>query len=291
MNPIRILWAVMWMISALSLGAQSDQTDKSPHKSEFITVNGVKLHYLDWGGQGDPLLFLAGIGNTPHVFDNFAPKFTNQFRVLGLTRRGHGESEIPDSGYDTATRVEDIRHFLEALKVRRAVLVGHSAAGGELTMFGGAHPDRTIKLVYVDAVFDKDGQVEMFRRRLPPETKPGKTDVATASSEEERRERVLKLMPAGEAHTDYKNIRAPALAFHVVGFSSNGLNHLKTLEPRREAREELQITVMAVKAKEIDRFRKELPSARIVWFTNADHACFIDREDDVLREMRKFLSQ
>jgi len=267
----------IWWIGmiALSVTAQSDSNDKSPHKTAFVTVNGVKLHYLDWGGAGETMLFLAGVGNTPHVFDEFAPKFTNDFRVLGITRRGHGESEIPDTGYDTATRVEDIRQFLDALKIRRAVLVGHSASGGELTMFGGLHPDRTTKLVYLDAVFDKDGQVELFRRHTPPQVKLPKT---------------LDLMTAGEAHTDYKKIKPPVLAFHVVGFSSNGLKHLETLEPRPEPRQELQATILKIKAKEIERFRKELPSARVVYFTNADHACFIDREDDVLREMRTFLA-
>lgn len=49
---------------ALAVGAQSDWTDKSPHKAGFITVNGVKLHYLDWGGMGDTMLFLHGIGDT-----------------------------------------------------------------------------------------------------------------------------------------------------------------------------------------------------------------------------------
>src|SRR5438045_579656 len=108
------IWAVMMLLMfALSIDAQSDRTDKSPHKSAFLMVNNVKLHYLDWGGKGDTLLFLHGMGDTAHIYDELAPKFTNQFRVLGLTRRGHGESAIPETGYDTATLVEDIRQFLD----------------------------------------------------------------------------------------------------------------------------------------------------------------------------------
>src|SRR6185436_891363 len=170
MQQIRTCSLVVVMMFALCVGAESGWTDKSPHKSGFLSVNHVKLHYLDWGGKGDTLLFLHGLGDTPHSYDELAPKFTNQFRVLGLTRRGHGESDVPDDGYDTATRVEDIRQFLDALKIRRAILAGHSAAGGELTMFGGAHPDRTIKLVYFDAVWfiDRDGRLE----EMPPEVKP-----------------------------------------------------------------------------------------------------------------------
>src|ERR1041385_6588538 len=105
---IRILWLVMPMLIAISLGAQFDWIDKSPHKPGFLTVNKVKLQFLDWGGKGATLLFLHGMGDTAHIYDDLAPKFTNQFRVLGLTRRGHAESEIPETGYDTATLVEDI---------------------------------------------------------------------------------------------------------------------------------------------------------------------------------------
>src|SRR5213592_1719977 len=115
----KIWWVVMPMVIAVSVGAQSDRTDKSPHKPGFLTVNNVKLHYLDWGGNGDTLLFLHGMGDTAHIYDALAPRFTNQFRVLGLTRRGHGESQVPESGYDTATRVEDIRQFLDALNISR----------------------------------------------------------------------------------------------------------------------------------------------------------------------------
>src|SRR5689334_9340772 len=109
---MKIWWVAIPTMMSIWVNAQSDWTDKSPHKSGFITVNTVKLHYLDWGGKGDPLLFLHGMGDTAHIYDSLAPKFTNQFRVLGLTRRGHVQSEIPETGYDTATLVEDIRQFL-----------------------------------------------------------------------------------------------------------------------------------------------------------------------------------
>jgi len=42
-------------------------TDTSPHKSGFVQANGVRLHYLDWGGSGETLLFLAGLGHNAHT--------------------------------------------------------------------------------------------------------------------------------------------------------------------------------------------------------------------------------
>ena len=301
------------------LGA-SEWTDKSPHKAGFITVNGVKLHYLDWGGQGDTLLFLHGIGDTPHIYDDLAPKFTNQFRVLGLTRRGHGESEIPDDGYDTATRVEDIRQFLDALNIPRAILVGHSAAGNELSLFAITHPDRAIKLVYLDAAFYMDGQLELFERMLRelPEFSPSAADsesldsirrwykrmnqgwsdaweatlrVNSIISNLEKRNKALTLMFQTEAHPDHTKIKAPALMITVINPGAYAAQQLKNLsDKRRKAVDDFLTEAHQMKKKEIELFRKAIPNGRLVILPNADHHCFIDREADVLREMRAFLA-
>jgi non-heme chloroperoxidase len=74
--------------------------DESPHTVHFVTVDGnVKLEVLDWSGSGRPLMLLAGLGDTAHVFDDFAPKLANTYHVYGITRRGFGASSVPDSGY------------------------------------------------------------------------------------------------------------------------------------------------------------------------------------------------
>ena len=83
------------------------------HISGFVNVNGIRLHYLDWGGSGPALIFLTGMGSSAYIYNRFAPRFTDKFRVLGLTRRGHGDSDYPDTGYDADTLVEDIRQSFE----------------------------------------------------------------------------------------------------------------------------------------------------------------------------------
>jgi non-heme chloroperoxidase len=129
--------------------------DTSPHTSDFVTVDdGTRLHYLDWGGAGPVLLFLAGFGCTAHIFDRFAPCFIDRFHVLALTRRGHGESDYPDTGYDIDTLTEDIRQFMDALKIDQIILVGHSLAGIELSHFAALYPERVLKVVFLDAAYD-----------------------------------------------------------------------------------------------------------------------------------------
>lgn len=71
--------------------------------------------------------------------------------MLALTWRGHGQSDKPQTGYNTETLVEGIAQFFNALQIERAHLAGHSLAGDELTRFAGRYPARVGKLVYLDA--------------------------------------------------------------------------------------------------------------------------------------------
>ena len=64
-------------------------------KSDFVHVNGLRLHCLDWGGNGPTLIFLTGMGSSAYIFNKFAPRFNAKFHVLALTRRGHGDSDTP----------------------------------------------------------------------------------------------------------------------------------------------------------------------------------------------------
>ena len=128
--------------------------DPSPHKVQFVAVDDhVKLEVLDWGGSGRPLVLLAGLGNTAHVFDDFAPKLTSEYHVFGITRRGYGASSAPDSGYSADRLGDDVLAVADALKLDRPVLVGHSIAGEELSSVGTRHPERVAGLVYLDAAY------------------------------------------------------------------------------------------------------------------------------------------
>lgn len=149
-----------WLLSMVVCTGQENPpadtfVDPSPHQTGFVTVNGVRLHYLDWGGSGRPLVFLHGLGNSAHIFDDLAPAFVDTFRVRALTWRGHGRSDSPTTGYDVDTLTEDLRQFLDAMKIDTAILAGHSMAGEELTRFAGLHPTRVEALVYLDAAFDR----------------------------------------------------------------------------------------------------------------------------------------
>ena len=148
-------------------GPDSSAPSKSPSEG-FFKNDDLRLHYLDWGGTGHPIILLAALGETAHVFEDFAPAFTNSFRVLALTRRGFGKSDRAGNNYSLTDRVEDIRQLFHHLDLEKAHLIGHSIAGDEMTLFAIKHPELAGKLVYLDAASDRSKLAEVLDDTTPP---------------------------------------------------------------------------------------------------------------------------
>jgi len=133
--------------------------DTVPYKAEkFISVApGVNVEVLDWGGSGETMVLLTGSGDNAHVYDYFAFQFTDFFHVIGITRRGWLPSSQPlpssppRTGYDVETRAADDIKVLDALGINKAVFVGHSISGSELSKIAVKYPSYVDKLVYLDA--------------------------------------------------------------------------------------------------------------------------------------------
>jgi len=147
--------------------------DSNGHANRRVHVDGADIHSIDYGGRGPALVLLGGLGNSAHVFDEFAPRFTDAFHVIAITRRGYGESSKPSSGYDTRRLGDDVIAVLDSLGVDRAILVGHSVAGDELTDIGARAPNRVAALVYLDAAYDRSSMTKRLiamaaTRTLPP---------------------------------------------------------------------------------------------------------------------------
>jgi pimeloyl-ACP methyl ester carboxylesterase len=122
-------------------------------QDSFITANNLTFHLIDWGGDGEWLIFLHGLASQAHMFDLVAPKLIDSFRIVAIDQRGHGLSDKPDSGYDCATVTSDLDAILRALKIDRAVLAGHSWGGNVAVQYAADHPDRVSSLILIDGGF------------------------------------------------------------------------------------------------------------------------------------------
>ena len=168
---VRLL--VLLLVATVQLLAQGPAgwTDRSPHTPRLVQVEpGTTIEALDWGGSGRTLVLLAQLGQTAHIYDDWAPRLTRSYRVLGITRRGHGASAMPPDASMSAERLgADLVAVLDALRLERPVLVGHGFAGEEMSWVASRDSSRLAGLVYVDAAYDRTniGEESAILRRIP----------------------------------------------------------------------------------------------------------------------------
>lgn len=109
----------------------------------------VRLAATRWSGTGTPVVLLHGLASQRRFWNLVVPGLAG-LPVVAWDQRGHGESDAPEDGYDTATVVRDAATALDALGLSRAVVVGHSWGACVALSFAAAHPERTLAVVAVD---------------------------------------------------------------------------------------------------------------------------------------------
>jgi pimeloyl-ACP methyl ester carboxylesterase len=120
-------------------------------EENFVSVNKLRLHYLDWGPVGKPpLVCLHGHGGQAHIWDEFAQAMLPYYHVYALDQRGHGESEWASDGYERDLFVEDLATFVDALALLRVTLVGLSMGGWNAMLYAPNHQDRVERIILVD---------------------------------------------------------------------------------------------------------------------------------------------
>ena len=131
----------------------------------YVETAGLKLHYLDWGGDPDKRTFVLLHGGAAHAhwWDGVAPLLTPYGRVLALDFRGHGRSQwaCPPI-YGPPAYLDDVCGLIESLG-RRVVLVGHSMGGAVAQWVAVTHPELLDALIIVDA---PHGPPPMLRRLM-----------------------------------------------------------------------------------------------------------------------------
>ncbi len=299
--------------------------DASPHAEILVAAEpDVHLEVLDWGGNGEPMVFLAGLGNTAHSFDEFAPRFRDAYHVYGITRRGFGYSSHPDGGYDSDSRARDILAVLDSLGLRRVILVGHSIAGDELSRFAVNYPERVRGLVYLDAYSYGTDLAEQPKPPVPPQSVPPVTSADSASvdalgdyllrrygvrpPDAELRASArfdvngrLETYPLPDARSevytntersDYARIRAPALAIYATH------NTVESLFPgfagfdghNRHLAQAYFGAIRGWQQDQIKRFRSQMHRGTVVELPGANHFLHYSNPDEVERAMRAFLT-
>jgi len=316
-------------LSLVTAGCRRESAAGAPAQAaaKFVRVNGVRLQVLDWGGTGDGLVFIHGLGDSPHAFDDIAPAFRDRFHVIAYARRGHGRSEVKGP-YDHATLVEDLRQLLDSLAIRRAVLVGWSLGGNEMSGLAVLHPERVSGLVYLECYDLGDPAFTQMFAHYPVNYNATRSDLASPAAFRDWWKHSMApgtpFTPAMEAeiadltepqpdgsvrvvtndsltaeffagatafHPAYAAIRAPILAMwgHWYRGGLIPANAPDSLQDKVDRY--LRDFVRPVQDSTIARLRAAAPGARIVVLDSAGHGQFPFQErDTIIAEMKRFLT-
>ena len=122
-------------------------------KSSFVTVNGVRLHTLDWGGNGAPIVLLHATGFLGRIYRPIALRLCSIGRVYSFDQRGHGDSGAsPDGKYDWARTMRDLEGFIVAMGWRNVRAFGHSAGATAIGSLSCERPDLISRAVLTEPV-------------------------------------------------------------------------------------------------------------------------------------------
>ena len=120
----------------------------------FYHSRGLRLHYLDWGNPGAPVLILIH-GGLEHarVWDALAQQLRTDWHVVVPDLRGHGDSDWSSGGaYTIVDMVPDIAALVTALGDRPVTLVAHSLGGNVAIHYTALFPERVERLCVIEGL-------------------------------------------------------------------------------------------------------------------------------------------
>jgi pimeloyl-ACP methyl ester carboxylesterase len=301
---ILILLIAVAPMSAQDPAGRPAWVDRSRHQARFVLVApNVRLEILDWGGTGDALVFLAGMSFNAHAFDDFAPRFTDRHHVIGITRRGHGASSWPDSGYGLSTLAGDIGTVLDSLGIQRAILAGHSLAGNEITRFASEHPDRVLSLIYIEGAYDLTLLERLGLRQLCPAFARYEAEIVKSFKNPEAFRRTqlrvgadgraapyalqgaLPQIMGGLSAPDYAAVRAPALGVYYVP------ERIEEVFRPAEPSQECVLAFQRYLYRGIAAFAEGTQRATVVALQKSQHNLHLASPDELEAAMRRWLSR
>jgi pimeloyl-ACP methyl ester carboxylesterase len=131
----------------------SSSTEAGPEPADrYATVNGLAIHYLEWGARGlKPLILLHGIARVAHTFDHVAAHFSVRHHVIAIDMRGHGDSDWdPEGAYLVEDYARDVEGLIDQLGLRNVVLWGASTGGRVAQVIAGSRPERVAAVIVED---------------------------------------------------------------------------------------------------------------------------------------------
>lgn len=320
---------VAGLLAAMAFGAgemHAQKTCPDPAGRLIGVAPGVQVEVVEWSREGEPLLFIPGLGATAHAFDNFAPIFADRYRVLGITPRGWGRSSTsPGYDYRSSILVGDIAAVMDSLDIPAAHVVGWSFGGDEATLLAARYPTRVLTLTLLDS-YDNSLAAATFAASdsleppLPPKPRDPRTTLSQILAQDRAaggRTPVTDLCATSRFAADGRYL-GPVSSDSLGGYTLFGAERLaysavtqpvlaiySTMRGAEDMYPDLAgmdsvshahaIVLGLTVKREMDaarvRLRRAIPSAELVEIPGGDHAIFLSHPERVVQALRTFLNR
>jgi esterase len=272
------------------------------YMDKTAVVNGLKLHYLEWGNSSAPtLIALHGLRGHGHSWDSFSEPMSGEYRILALDQRGRGDSDwAPDGQYTSEAYVKDLEGFCEALQLRNFILMGHSMGGRNSMVFTARHPSMVNRLIIVDIGPEGD----------PRGTARIKNEIVAAQEEYTSFEELFEAQQKGNSLLSPEVLRR-RLTYQTKTLSNGKIGWRYDVEIRRQWREDkrppqedlwpaianVPCPTLIVRGIETDvlplhvahRMMQVMPKAQLAHVERAAHMVMEENPEGFLRVVRDFL--
>ena len=121
--------------------------------SDFVTLNGLRFHYREWGTPGAPaIVLLHGLRAYAETWNELAGNLEDRYHLYALDQRGRGQTDWdPEANYYTDAYLDDVHALVDHLALERFILIGHSMGGTTAYVYAAQHPERLIAAVIEDS--------------------------------------------------------------------------------------------------------------------------------------------
>jgi pimeloyl-ACP methyl ester carboxylesterase len=277
--------------------------------------SGIELHYRSYGSETNPpLVLLHGLASTLRIWDYVAPVLAGKYWVVAYDQRGHAESEKPDDGYDLPTMLADLAGLMEALRIKKPVLVGHSWGANLALADAATYPDDCAGLALVDGgIFDFQDMPgtdwETVERELaPPDLSRYKlSDMVNRMSSgvlchlpesflEKFARSMMDAQPDGtirarltrEHHLNILHILYDMRTSELLGKVKCPVLAVQAIDG--EPAGERETNFLRLRELGAERQEKLLPEAKVIWMENTIHDIPLHKPELLAREIMEFMS-
>ncbi len=276
----------VWPSGRLEVGAAT--VDKSANgESRFTTLDGARIHYVNYGKGSDALLLIHGWTMNLDSWRDQVSDFAKRNRVIALDLPGHGQSDKPQVTYSMDLFARAVEAVMRDAKVKRAVLVGHSMGTPVARQFYRKYPDKTLAIVIVDGALRPFGDKAFIDRLIAGFRGPNYRDAVgqmlTAIS-------VPNLSADATARIKASSFNTPQ---HVIVSAMEGM-----ADPSIWGEDKINVPVLAIMAKNPfyppnveESFRALAPNMDFQMWDGVGHFIMMEKPNEFNAAVLQFLDK